>query len=266
MQVTGKRWRLKDRVRTPGVLPIGLLAVGAIALALTAAPVSLTITDGDIVIVASKAEAKGGNGGGNGGGKNKGDKGVGHGKSGKGANGLGPGHRGKAKGRAMDRYDKALAGLRGQKSQGNGRDFGSEAYQLNTAEAEALIGHGWGAYKKELDDGFRNHGERVNFYKDIAEALGLPNHFGAMWANFGDPTENGVLALQAALSEAENEHQAAHLQAKLDAAIDNAKPGNGPKSGWETVDIDLDNDGDVDEIDLEMALGENVVEESGGEE
>ena len=65
--------------------------------------------------------------------------------------------------------------------------------------------------------------------------------------------ENGVLALQAALNEAQNEQEAAELQAELEAAIDEAKPGNGPKSGWEAIDIDLNDDGIVDAQDLELA-------------
>ncbi len=116
------------------------------------------------------------------------------------------------------------------------------------------INHWPGRQQKTLDDGFRNHGERVNFYRDLAEALGLPSHFGPVWANFGDPVENGVLALQAELSAAQDDEEAAELQAELDAAIDGAKPGNGPKSGWETVDADLNDDGIIDHQDLEIAL------------
>lgn len=249
----------------------------ALALALTAAPANLTIDDGQITIDQSTALAKGngggnnnGNGGNNGGGKDKSDRGGGKGqaKSGNGPNFV----PGQAKKAAKARYDAVLA--RGvpnhAKAKGKDRDVGAEQYELTYAEAEALTKHGWGARKHELDDGFRNHGERVNFYKDLAEALGLPSHFGPMWANFGDPIENRVLPLQAALNEAQDDSEAAALQAELDAAIVNAKPGNGPKSGWETVDIDLNDDGIVDEKDLEFALaaaGETggTVETEGGE-
>ena len=208
-----------------------------------------------------------------------------------------------------------------------------------------LVKQGWGARKQGLDAGFDNHGARVNFYKDMAGALGLPAHFGAMWANFGDPVETGVAGLQAGLAAVESDpavlaeaqalladaegalvqaeaevaqltldiaaaegvladpeatdaeqataeatlaaaaatlidaevalgdaetavtdaetvvaeaagdpEAAAALDAELAAAIADAKPGNGPKGGWETVDLDLNGDGVVDDVDLEAAL------------
>lgn len=237
---------------------IGVTGGVALALGLIAAPASLTVDDGQIAIGQAAALAKGGgnggnNGGGHGGGKDKSDRGGGKGqaKSGNGPNFV----PGQAKKAAKARYDAVL--VRGvpnhAKAKGKDRDVGAEPYELTYAEAEALVKHGWGARKHELDDRFRNHGERVNFYKDLAEAMGLPNHFGPMWANFGDPVENGVLALQAELSAAQSDEEAAALQAELDAAIDSAKSGNGPKSGWEMVDADLNDDGIIDHQDLEIA-------------
>ncbi len=237
---------------------IGVAASTALALGLIAAPANLTVNDGQIGIGQATALAKGNggnNGGGHGGSKDKSDRGGGksQAKSGNGPNFV-PGNRsGQAKAAARARYDAALARAVPKHAKAAGKDgeVGAETYQLTDAEAEALVKHGWGAHKQELNDGFRNHGERVNFYKDLAEALGLPSHFGPMWANFGDPIENGVLA---ALNAAQGDPQATALQAEVDAAIDGAKPGNGPKSGWETVDIDLNGDGIVDEYDLKMAL------------
>ncbi len=241
---------------------VGVAGSTALALALIATPATLAIDNGQITIDQTTALAKGnggGNSGGHGGSKDKSDRGGGKGqaKSGPGFLHGGPNFvPGNAKAAAKARYDAALATAVPKHAHAAGKDaeVGGERYQLTDAEAEVLVKHGWGARKQELDDGFRNHGERVNFYKDLAEALGLPSHFGPMWANFGDPVENGVLTLQAELSSAQNDQEAAELQAELDAAIDGAKPGNGPKSGWETVDADLNDDGVIDEQDLEIAL------------
>ena len=322
----------------------GLAGGVATVLALAAMPANLTVDDGGITLSKATALAKGGggnggggNGGGNGGGGNdKGAKagGNGHGKSSKGlglASGDGPG-QGKAKQAARDRYNAALAADAGPKrreSKGRSKDAGAEAYALTAAEADALVKQGWGARKQALDAEFDNHGARVNFYKDLARAMGLPNHFGAMWANFGDPVENGtadlagdeVTRLTQAITDAEavladpdatDEEKAAAeatlaesagalvdaeaalaetqtavadaetavaeaagdpdaavaLETELAAAIADAKPGNGPNGGWETVNLDLNGDGIVDEADLEAALAgaDSTQEADGGDD
>ncbi len=244
----------------------GVLAGTAMVLVLTVAPVSPRVDDGRIMIDSATAVAKEGNNGGNGvghsGGHGNASKG-GRGKSGKRfdlADGDGPG-KGKAKNAAKARYAAALAKAAGRKLGKSDDDLGEAEYVLTDAEAEALVKQGWGARKQTLDDDFRNHGERVNFYKDLARALDLPNHFGSMWANFGDPFESGVADRLAAVDAAQaNPEALEEAEDELAAAIAAAKPGNGPKTGWETaIEIDLSGpegepDGVVDEHDLEQAL------------
>ena len=282
----------------------GLAGGVATVLALTAMPVNLTVDDGGITVSKATALAKGGNGGGNGGGNDKGAKagGNGHGTSSKGlglASGDGPG-QGKAKQAARDRYNAALAGPKLRESKGKSKDAGAEAYTLTAAEADALVKQGWGVRKQALDADLENHGARVNFYKDLARAMGLPNHFGAMWANFGDPIENGtaglagdeVTRLTQAITDAEavladpdaTDEQKVAAEATLaesaaalaaaeaaladtETAVADAKPGNGPNGGWETVNLDLDGDGIVGEADLEAALAgaDSTQEPDGGD-
>ena len=111
---------------------------------------------------------------------------------------------------------------------------------------------------------FRNHGERVSTMVHIALALGYSGHVGALQGVFGTPQENGLLdlgaeleAARAALADAPED---AALQAEVDrleqelaARTASVKPGEGPKDGWELVDLDVNGDGVVDRQDLEAA-------------
>ncbi len=94
---------------------------------------------------------------------------------------------------------------------------------------------------------FSNHGQRVRTYVAIARALGLSPSVGAMQANFGNPLENELVVYSAG----------AYTDAVgvTEATIAAVKPGEGPKSGWETItELDADRDGDVDQADLSTAL------------
>lgn len=130
--------------------------------------------------------------------------------------------------------------------------------ELGDTATAALIDGGWEKPGKTAD-GFANHGERVSTMVALARALGYSPSVGAMQANFGTPQENGLIGPQAGdgtLDPAERE--------VLEQAIADAKPGNGPASGWETVDLDVNGDGVVDKEDLDLALAGETGEEDGG--
>lgn len=80
-----------------------------------------------------------------------------------------------------------------------------------------------GVGNADFRDDFDNHGERVRVFVAIAQELGLDANVGAPQANFGTPHERGV------------------------------KPGQGPQSDWQTVDLDVNRDGRVNQIDLAAA-------------
>ncbi len=93
---------------------------------------------------------------------------------------------------------------------------------------------------------FSNHGQRVRTYVAIARALGLSPSVGAMQANFGTPLENGLVVFVGTYSPAPDINE---------AAIAAVKPGEGPKSGWETnTSLDVNLDGIVDQQDLDALL------------
>jgi hypothetical protein len=80
----------------------------------------------------------------------------------------------------------------------------------------------------------------------------MPGWYSA--ATFGTPYENGVAALQAELAEAEaagDQAEVERLEAERADAIADAKPGIGPKDDWATADLDVNDDGVVDQRDLE---------------
>ncbi len=359
-----------------------LLVTTALAVTLVASPVGLALSGGALGLSTQTAMAMGnggGNSGGNGGGNSGGgsDHGGGNGNSGGGSENSGSSDNGNsgsgkdhasavgssgpgksdtgsdksktAKEAVQERYLTALESDQENKGRGNDRDVGRPEYQLNISEAKALVDQGWGARRTELDDGFVNHGARVTFYVEMARALDLPSYYGAMWANFGTATENGLAALAAAaggkfdpdsltdaettvaeataaeeeaagavtaleqeiadatavledpdatdaeieaaqqdlddataaltdaevaLAAAEDDTQtaqdefdqvlrdaeaaeslAAEAQTELDEAVAAVKPGGGPGGGWETIDLDQNGDGSVDETDLALLQG-----------
>jgi surface antigen len=89
---------------------------------------------------------------------------------------------------------------------------------------------------------------------ELSKRLGYGAPAGALQANFGTPQENGIAALQAKVAVAKaagNQAEADRLEAELTEKIENVKPGSGPDDSWATADLDVNEDGVVDERDLE---------------
>ena len=104
---------------------------------------------------------------------------------------------------------------------------------------------------------FRNRGDRVSTFVALAKTLGLGASVGAMQANFGTPFENGFVATDPVTGEFLKDPETGEfLIDASDAEIAAAKPGNGPKTGWEIeTRLDVNMDGIVDKTDLDLAVG-----------
>ena len=258
-------------------------AVALVAIALIAAP--LDFTPPDWQLSQSAAQAKGGGGGGGKGGGN--DNGRGHDKgndtssakpggkgagkdNGKSANAKDNKGLSKAKNETQKRYAKAL----GLGVDGAGVKPGKSVHTFSHKQVKGLLGHKWKT-AHFVDLNFDNHGERVSTMVAIAKALGYGAWVGAMQANFGTMQELGIddrvttvedleealdllVAADADPAAIELAEQAlAKAQAKLDAAIADAKPGNGPKGEWATVDLDYNEDDVVNAEDIEKYLADH---------
>ena len=157
---------------------------------------------------------------------------------------------------ARERYQEALGKAARGKHAGHElspSEFGPVAHHFSPAESRALIERGWKG-PSARNDGFRNHGERVRTMVELAKQLGYGAHVGALQANFGTPYENGIAALQAELAEAEaagDQAEVERLEGELAQAVENAKPGVRPDDSWATADLDVNDDGVVDQRDLE---------------
>ena len=157
---------------------------------------------------------------------------------------------------ARERYQAALGKPDRGKHAGHDlsrHELGPVAHHFSPAESSALIERGWKG-PSARNDGFRNHGERVSTMVELAKQLGYGARVGALQANFGTPYENGIAALQAELADAEaagDEAEVERLEAELAEAIENAKPGVGPDDSWATADLDVNDDDVVDQRDLE---------------
>jgi hypothetical protein len=182
----------------------------------------------------------GGSGGGGGGGRggdrggSGGDGGRGGGQSGRdhgGGGGVGPGNGGADHGRGHAGSADA-PGLDGAPATGAGRH-----------RAEGATGS------------FPNHGQRVSAMVAVAKALGYPASVGALQANFGTPAETGLGALAADLAAARAAaildpaspalaNEVGRLEAELAAALASLPRGSDP--GWQTADLDVNDDGVVD--------------------
>ena len=105
------------------------------------------------------------------------------------------------------------------------------------------------------EQGFRNHGDRVSTFVTLAKELGFNASVGAMQANFGTPFENGLVATDPATGEfLKDPDTGEFIIHATDAEIAAVKPGNGPRTGWETeTDLDVNMDGVVDDADLDAA-------------
>lgn len=282
--------------RSSAFRPSSWLAASGLALALTAAPVSLDLDGATMSLKSAFADRGGsGNGGGAGGGNGNGRGGADHAERGNGkgnghgwgAGGVGPntpsfgsiddfssemrnGKGSKDFASARDRYGDALA--HGRTRPGRERDAGvgqgRKAADLSAEETRALIERGWARKDAAQLDGFRNHGHRVSTMVALARELGYGARVGAMQGNFGTPFETGIADIQAELEAAraalDENPEDPELQARVDrlegdlaAAVEAAKPGLGPDDGWATADLDVNDDGVVDTRDLEAAREES---------
>ena len=102
---------------------------------------------------------------------------------------------------------------------------------------------------------FRNHGQRVSTFVALAKELGFGASVGAMQANFGTPFENGLVATDPDTGEFLRDPDTGDfIIDATEAEIAAVKPGNGPKTRWETeTDLDVNKDGIVDRTDLDLA-------------
>jgi hypothetical protein len=177
--------------------------------------------------------------------------------------------------KARDRYQEALGqtrrGRHGATAEGEVEGEGEvdgSGTRLSPEETKALMARGWKG-RSTPSDGYRNHGERVRTMVELAKRLGYGARVGAMQGNFGTPDENGISTLQAELAEAEAKAEATgveaeveRLEAALQEAIAAAKPGNGPDDSWATADLDVNDDGFVDQRDLEALAAADEAEET----
>ena len=267
-----------------------LIGVGVICLGVIGAPVTFDVGTFEVASKAALAKKGGDKGGGKGGGGRDRDRGE---RSHRSDKSMGPGgekkghtrgnrslgevlddfRSGKAFG--IDRKDHRIDRAKERYSQGSrldrhrpGSGIASDpdatrmAQRFTAKQADELIGRGWKT--DQPLDGFANHGDRVRTMVELAKALGYNPSVGALQANFGTPSENGIAALQdelaAARAEAEANPDAVakvdELEAKLASAVEQAKPGQGPTGDWATADLDVNDDGVVDHADL-AALADN---------
>jgi hypothetical protein len=167
---------------------------------------------------------------------------------------------------AQERYQAALGNRGGHPGLDAGR-VGAVAHQFAPEETSALIGRGWTGPAARAA-GFRSHGERVRTMVELSKRLGYGARVGALQANFGTPYENDIAALQEQLAAAQaagDDAEVARLEAELAAAVANAKPGAGPDDSWATADLDVNDDGVVDQRDLE-ALDQAAGTDDGADE
>ena len=103
---------------------------------------------------------------------------------------------------------------------------------------------------------------------ELSKRLGYGARVGALQANFGTPYENDIAALQqqlAAAQAADDDAEVERLEAELAAAVANAKPGTGPDDSWATADLDVNDDGVVNQRDIE-ALDQAAGTDEGADE
>jgi len=87
----------------------------------------------------------------------------------------------------------------------------SVSKKLEKNESDSLVQSGW--VKEELfAKDFKNHGQRVKTYVEIAKALGLPAYVGALQANFGNPYETGIDNLNKKIDNLNNLIEEANLE------------------------------------------------------
>ena len=149
---------------------------------------------------------------------------------------------------------------------------------LENNESLSLTDSGW-INKKVFSKDFTNHGQRVKTYVEIAKLKGLPAYVGALQANFGNPYETGIAKFQNKITDLNSQITLLNTQllnteltvdkttaiqnqiniltsdvietnGLLKTTIKNIKPGVSVGNGWETANLDINNDGIVNEADL----------------
>ena len=235
-----------------------LLLTSALALVLSAVPVSIST---DTPVPDWQSALAQGNGGGNGGGHGGGGQGGGHGPGGNGG-----GHGRGVADQARAKHGPQHPGSNGQGPAGaggyqdvtefmdsvrSGRAFGLERRDERVAAAQeryqAALGdrgrHAGldrdriGAFAHQFAPeetsaligrgwkgpaaraaGFRSHGERVRTMVELSKRLGYGARIGALQANFGTPYENDIAALEDRLAAAEAAGDDAEV-ARLEAEL-----------------------------------------------
>jgi hypothetical protein len=219
-----------------------LLLLGGVATALIAVPAAIDDSHSGIAwqTALAKDGGKGGGGKGGGGGQGKG-KGGDHGRGADAGKGNGVWH-GNAH-RGPNSPDTATYG-----------SFGEFMDKVQNRKGQSAQARGQQITKASSPAGFKNHGERTRTMVELAKRLGYGAQVGAHQANFGTPFENGIADLQAQLADARaagNQAEVERLEGELAQAIENAKPGKGPNDSWATADLDVNDDGAVDNRDLD---------------
>ena len=159
---------------------------------------------------------------------------------------------------ARGRYGEAL-GRTDRGRHGSVGEAGPAAHHFSPEETQALIERGWKG-PRSPNAGFRNHGQRVSTMVELSKRLGYGARVGALQANFGTPYENEIASLQDQLEAARAAGDLAEverLEGELADAIASAKPGLGPDDSWASADLDVNDDGAVDQRDLD-ALDESA--------
>lgn len=151
-----------------------------------------------------------------------------------------------------------------------GRPFGSRGSDGHPAfrAASVPLSPPLPPHRPDPDEsGFRNHGDRVSTFVDLAKELGFNASVGAMQANFGTPFENGLVATDPETGAfLKDPDSGAFIIDASEAEIAAVKPGGGPRTGWETeTDLDVNMDGLVDATDLALARDGGVSSDGDGE-
>jgi hypothetical protein len=222
------------------------LAVLALALGLVVTPAGLDFGASGIALVTQSALAKNdGDNPGNGGGQDHGNAG---------GNAPAAAERGNAAdknpggGKPADKGKAAVAG----KDKKDEKGAGTVAYTFSKTETDLLLARGWA----KAPDGYKNHGEFVSTYVQVAKALGFSARDGALQANFLPADWYAKQAELRDLLEIASPTQAqrdriAELETELGGAIADFKPGNGPDGDlWATVNLDYNFDGVVNQQDV----------------
>ena len=144
-------------------------------------------------------------------------------------------------------------------------DLGVVDLTLSDGETGALIAGGWGE-ETVVDDGFKNHGQRVSTFVKLAKALGYSASVGAMQANFPENVEVeaaipvvGVVIDGGAIDGVVVDGVVVDGGVVDGGVVDGVVVDGGlveddGAGDWTTVNLDVDGDGVITIADLEAAL------------